>query len=332
VSRAPRSLAFAAVAAAFALASPVARAQGAGPAQGGAPAQGAAPVARAPGAAPEGLQADVMIVFEASDVGARVEESWQLRNRGAAPVPASALALPLAAGARNAQLPPEAKGFHVGAGGARIEADEPLPPGAERTISVVYALETPGGVVRYTRTPHLQIANLRVIAEESATVRLEASLALDRRTRDLGGLKFSVWETKAVDRAKPLDLTFTGWPTRATWPRWASVGGAVAVIAWLILRLRAETVPGALGPRPAGATDATSDVAGALAPRLGALSPVARRERLVEALKLLEADVQAGRVERVAYVRRHRALVEELATTLRAVELEAEQLGAARAG
>lgn len=290
-----------------------------------------AEAARAQAALPEGLQADAMIVFEASDVGARVEESWQLRNRGAAPIPAAALALPLAPGAKNAQVPPEAKGFHIGAGGARVEADEPLAPGAERTISVVYGLDTPGGVVRYSRTPHLRIANLRVISEESSTVRLEASAALDRRTRDLGGLKFSVWETKDLDPSKPLELTFTGWPTRPTWPRWLSVAGAVAAVAWLLLRLRAGTVPGALGPRPSGAGGATPTLATALAPRLGALSPVARRDRLVEALKLLEADVAAGRIERTAYARRHRALVEELATTLRAVELEAEQLGPARA-
>jgi hypothetical protein len=291
-----------------------------------------APAARAQPALPDGLQADAMIVFEASEVGARVEESWEVRNRGAAPIPAAALALPLAPGAKNAQVPPEAKGFHIGAGGARVEADEPLAPGAERTIRVVYGLDTPGGVVHYTRTPHLRIANLRVISEESSTVRLEASAALERRTRDLGGLKFSVWETKNLDPSRPLELTFTGWPTRPTWPRWLSVGGALAAIAWLLTRLRAGTVPGALGPRPAGAAGAASNLATSLAPRLGALSPVARRDRLVAALELLEADVAAGRIERGAYARRHRALVEELATTLRAVELEAERLGAARAG
>jgi hypothetical protein len=249
---------------------------------------------------------ELTIIYELAEKVLRTQESWTLRNMSGKEVPAQAVTIDLA-GVRKLRLDDSSIGFRASDDGTRIVADRAIAQ-EDRTVSGTYEVPLSGSSLVVRRRLPFNMGRARVILEDSPGLSLSSNVTFTKRSRELNGLNFAIWDFPAMPPGQELELRFSGLPARATWPRSLAVAIAFLIAgggAWL---LRTRRVPGA---------DHTM--------ALGPLSGKARRDRLVKAIELLKRDLDAGKIDEKRYQRRHEALMQELAVVLREIEIENRQ-------
>ncbi len=266
-----------------------------------------APAALAPGGTGQDVRAQATFIFELAEQGLKVQESWAFENTSGRQIGAEHLTFRLPEQARRLSVDGNSLPFVAAEDGSSIRATEPLGEG-KRSLTAGYFVDLDGTQATLRRGVPVSLMNARVIIESAPGLSVGVSVPHQTRESDLNGIRFTVVEFGAVRAGDDLTLTFTGLPSRSTWPRTLAVLVALAVVGWMVLALsRRDRVssPTALGP----------------------LAPAARRERILRALELLEAEQKAGKVKEKAYQRRRAELLFELAAALGEQEL-AEQAAA----
>jgi hypothetical protein len=255
------------------------------------------------GAGASGVEADYTMVIELGDGQFTIQESWNLRNRSGAAIDPKEIAIPLPDGGRRARLD-VAAGFKTGEDLHEIVAAEPLPAG-EKQVVFTYALDAKDADVAIHRRMPFLMAGGRVIMDQAQGMTLSSSLDPARRTREMNGVHFSIFDFPAAIAGADVNFELHGVPHKLAWPRQLATAVVFAILAWMALALL----------RPATSEPREKDV------EATPLSAEARRERLIRALEVLEKDHQEKKVSDKTYARRRASLVKELAVVLKEIEL-----------
>lgn len=272
----------------------------------------AALAAVAQGRPVDSVSSEGTLYLEANEQGLQAEESWAMRNLGSVPVPAADLVI---------QLPPQitqiraegdaSTGMEVGKDNRSLRGTAPLPPGETRTVTVRYMLPLASSTMELTRIAPFSVGRWRLIIEDQPGLALAASEKVVKSDRELNGVRFDIWELSEIVPGKVVTLTLSGLPVRSHLPQYIALVAGALVLAWAVRAV-------------ARSKSALSAKAGAqkTAAVVTPLSGVARRERLVRAVELLDADHAQGKLDAEQHARRRRALVGELAVVLRQIDLE----------
>ena len=110
-----------------------------------------------------------------------------------------------------------------------------------------------------------------------------------------------------------LEISISGLPNRSRWPEYVAIGlMAIILLATTKKLFEPAPVEGAVG--------------------FGALSARARKDRIVKAIEILDAELAKKSITEAKYQRRHNELIALLGEVLREIELEeAERAGSKRA-
>ena len=267
--------------------------------------------------AAEVASADGTIYFEANEQGLQAEESWAIRNMGSVPFPAEKLVLTMGPEVTSVHMDGDGStGFALADDRRSVRATAPLPPGETRVVTLRYGVKLDGARLRIARTLPFEISRARVILEDRPELTLGSSERVTRSERDLNGVRFAIWEMTGVAAGKRLELDMAGLPVRPVWPQGLALLGVAGVLVWAVGAARRG--------RPAGAAR-TSGTGGGAQPVVTPLSGAARRERLVRAVELLDAEHAQGKLDDEQHGRRRRALVGELAVVLRDLALDSRR-------
>lgn len=250
---------------------------------------------------PADVVAEVTFLFEIGEKSLGATENWNLGSQGKT-IAATALAFEIHDGAKKVKVD-DKSGFHVEEGTLRLTSNQPLTD--DRPISISYETPFSGSKIVLRRTLPFNMSRARVVFEDLPGFRLETVPESVKRTRDLNGIKFAIWDFPSMPPGTQLELIATGLPSKPVWPKFLAVFAALAIAAWAVWALINHRAPGA-------------DAALAIGP----LSGRARRDRLVKAIELLKRDFEASQLNEKQYARRHEALMQELAVVLREIEIE----------
>lgn len=265
--------------------------------------------------AAEVASADGTIYFEANEQGLQAEESWAIRNMGSVPFPAEKLVLTMGPEVTSVHMEGDGStGFALADDRRSVRATAPLPPGETRVVTLRYGVKLDGARLRIARTLPFEISRARVILEDRPELSLGSSERVTRSERELNGVRFAIWEMTGVAAGKRLELDMAGLPVRPVWPQGLALLGVAGVLVWAVGAVRRG--------RPAS-TRASG--AGGAQPVVTPLSGAARRERLVRAVELLDAEHAQGKLDDEQHGRRRRALVGELAVVLRDLALDSRR-------
>lgn len=264
--------------------------------------------------AAEVASADGTLYFEANEQGLQAEESWAIRNVGSAPFPAERLVVSLGPEATSVHMEGDGStGFALADDRRSVRATAPLPPGETRVLTLRYGVKLEGTRLSITRSLPFEISRARVILEDRPELTVGSSERVTRSTRELNGVNFAIWEMTGVPAGKRLELDLAGLPVRPIWPQGLALVAVAGVLVWAVGALRRG--------RPARASAA----GGGMQPVVTPLSGAARRERLVRAVELLDAEHAEGKLDDEQHGRRRRALVGELAVVLRDLALDSRR-------
>ena len=260
-------------------------------------------------AAPGGTAADVhgelTVIFELGDGILNTQESWRLQNLSGKLVPADQLTFAMPEGVSKLRLDEETPSpFEAAPDSSEIRGKGPMGPG-DHTLAGAYQLKTDGSSVRFRRRVPFRMGGARLILEAMPNLTLTSNVKSTKRTRDLNGVKFSIWELDPFAAGTTLDITIDGLPAKRAWPRQAALALVALIIAWMLWSLTSGKAPGAQAKA-----------------RLGVLSAQARCDRIVRAFEILEADHADEKISDQQHARRKKALLKELAVALRESELE----------
>lgn len=257
-----------------------------------------------------GVSAQVTIIHELGDQSLRTQESWAIANHGGASIDPKLLTIEFPR-IRLLKLDEDVQGFEASDDRQTVRATRPLPPGTG-SVSGAYILDTARGTATYRRRFPVEVEVLRVILEEAPGLSLVSNVEATRRSRDLNGIKFAIWDFARIPAQQEVNIEIRGIPYKPTWPSRLTLGLAALIVLWALYALRTGQVPG-------------TGLGGGLNP----LSAAARRERILRAIELLDRDLSQEKVSDNRYRRRHEELTRQLAVVLRELDLE-NQAAAAR--
>lgn len=245
----------------------------------------------------EELRADLtMAVHAENSQTVTVEEFWRIEVPPGAEIRDAAAAPPLPAEASAITLDKEDAAFALADDGRSLTTKSALSGAVQ--LGVRYRLDRSGSTAKIERRLPYRETRVRVIAEGGGSVEIQSGgRSLDARERDMNGRKFRVF-TLAPLPSGPWPLQVSGLPARSEWPKWAATFASLALILgslWWVVRGDA----GGPGPRDTG---------------IGSL--MARKSRIVHALRLLEAEYAAGDMKARRYESRRQELMGQLATIL----------------
>lgn len=264
--------------------------------------------------AADGATADGTLYFEANEQGLQAEESWAIRNTGSAPVPAERLVLTMGPEVTSVHLEGDgAAGFALADDRRSVRATAPLPPGETRVLTLRYGVKLDGARLSMARNLPFEVSRARVILEDRPELTLGSSERVTRSERELNGVRFAIWEMTGVAAGKRIELDVAGLPVRPVWPQALALVAVTGVLVWAVGALRRGRAA-----RPVGG-------GGGAQPAVVPLSGVARRERLVRAVELLDDEHAQGKLDDEQHGRRRRALVDELAVVLRDLALDSRR-------
>lgn len=252
------------------------------------------------------LYGELTIIYELGENALNAQESWRIRNDSGRAVAAKDLDIDLPLGSRRVRLDEGSEPFAASPDGTSIEAEAPFGPG-ERAFGVSYQIPISGSSATLSRNLPFKMGGARVIMQNVGGLRIESNFKTDFRTSDLNGLEFGIWQVEGMAAGSDLTLTIGGLPSQPGWPRHAAVGLCIGILGWMVLMLRRDHVARAQR-------------------RPGVLSASARRDRLIKAIELLDADLVTDTIGADQHKRRHSTLMKQLAETLR--ELDIEERGA----
>lgn len=225
------------------------------------------------------------LVIEPQEGAVRVQENWQLRlDQPETPQ------LLLAEGAQDVQVEGETWSFVLGRG---LVPQNQLPAGPHEVV-VVYEVPSRSGraEVRWN-PPGVQVQGVRLAVPEIDELEVNTSQPGRSLERSVEGVVFRLTDVDRPFRAGAFVVSLNGLPTHATWPKWVALALAFAVLLAGVGILR----------RPPRLADAPLD------------APAARRVRLLEALRQLEAE--APDLPPKGVERRREELLDALGATLR---------------
>lgn len=237
--------------------------------------------------------ADMTVFIDLEEGKLKVQESWMLRLDE--PIPPGQLTIPLPDGVTAVRQPQEQQGFAFDQTAGRVFNETQLSAGRSH---VFFNYDLPYGSsnvsLRWKRSD-IDVPGLRLAVPKLERLSVQTPVPPIRKTvREVGGVPFEL-----IDIPSPFQTgaTFTanlrGLPVRMLWPRWLAVAlcvGLVGLTLYLVFTARGRSNV----DRP---------------------ELLARKERLMQALKILEQDRSS--MEAAAYGRRRNELLGELADVLR---------------
>jgi hypothetical protein len=251
------------------------------------------------------VSAQLTMIIETGENQLNVQETWNLKNRGGGTIPAAALEIPLPRGAKFARVEEKVRAFRVAESMMSIEATEPMPPG-DRDLMEGYIYDANDGSADMQRPIPFAVENARFIIQDFPGLSVSTSARSEKRTRDLNGRTFAIYDMTQLPMGVPLSISITGLPSHTLWPRRLALAGVFAILAWMVFALSTKSVPGKEGEEPI----------------IGPLSPHAKRDQIVKAIEVLERDFKEEKVKEKRFQRRHAELLKELGTVLKEIELE----------
>lgn len=250
------------------------------------------------------LYGEVSVIYELGENSLRAKESWRFRNEGAFRLDPKLFRLSLASDLKRARLDEDSAPFQLV--GTEITLTSGLGPG-EHNLGLTYEVPLDSGTRKTERSFPFRVGGVRVIMESTPGLEVTSSIASTRRTRDLNGIVFAIWDLQAIAPGQVMKVTLSGLPSRGTWMRTFMLIASVLVLLWMVVALR--------GVPP------SNESVQANAPR-SVMSATARKTRLLQALELLDKDLETSVLDQKQYERRQKALLKELASTMRQQELE----------
>lgn len=287
---------------------------GAGPGAGagaGAPAAPSTPAV--PGTVTFGSQS--RIVIELAEGSIEVYGLFDIVNLGAAPVmPAAPIVFEAPAEASNTNVlegsSPQAK-----ADGRKVTVSGPFVPG-NTSLQIAYRVRYEGDTVHLAQVMPIGLPQTTVIVRKFGALQASLTGMVGQREVPLEGRAYLVLNGKAVAAGDAIQLTLSGLPHRAAWPKNVALAlAALVLIAGIVL---------AFAPRSAAIGEDVSDLRARRAERFEQLVSVDR------ALRDRPADTAAVRDGRQARRAALVAEVEELDEALASVTPEAPAGGAGR--
>lgn len=250
----------------------------------------------------------VTIIVELEEHRLKTQESWTLSNPSGKSVAADQLSFPMPEDATRLSIDEDIPGFKAAEDATRIYADRPL-SGGQSTFAGAYFWPMDGDTARWARKIPVNVNGMRLIIENVDGLTVESNLKYTNRVRELNGLNFAIFDFEPMPAGQVFDLTVTGLPSKTTLPRTVTLALVFSVVVWVILSLL----------RKPDSSEQT----------LGPLSAQARRDQIIKALELLEADKATDKVKPKRYERRHNELMAELAKVLREIDLARPASGGA---
>jgi hypothetical protein len=275
-------------------------------AQAGPASQPASQPAMGPAGRASDVSAELTIIMELGENAVHVQENWFLRNPAGKSVPASELAIVSPAGAKFLRLDEQnAGGFKAREDSTVLESTRPLgPEGTDVTSG--YILDAKGSSITFDRAVPFSLRSARLIIPDFDGLTLSTSHPTNRRTRDLNGQRFAVYDLTAIPAGTTLPITLDGLPSQNAWPRRVALVAVFGIVAWMAWALKTRAVPGS-----------SESV------QLSPLSSRARRDQIVKAIEVLERDFREQKISEKKYQRRKDELMSELAGALRELEIAA---------
>lgn len=231
-----------------------------------------------------------IVVFNPSEGAVQVEERWSLQLKKATPV--GALALPVPEGAEDPQTDPEDERFSL-QGGELVNA-KALPAGIVEPL-LRYKRTTEGGRLAISRITPFDLMAARLVILDLPGLKADSVPMAEPQKQRFSEQRYQVFNLPGMRAGAHMDLLAEGLPEPRPWPARLAIAGMLFVWLWFFFALS----------RPARAPN-----------QQRALSPAARKARLLAALDRLEAD--KADIPPRRYARRQRALIEALAALLKA--------------
>jgi hypothetical protein len=186
--------------------------------------------------------------------------------------------------------------------GPRVFIEGPFPPGGT-FVQVGFALPSPGGAVEIEQRFPVELRRFGVIVEKGGEARLSSSQIERQQEMPADGRLYIAAAGGAVPAGQPLVLNIDGLPHHSPLPRriaLALAGSIVLAGVWALRR-----------PSSAGTTPASDRK------RL-----VARKEKALQELARLDADLQRGRIDASRHAQRRPGLVAQLEDVYRALDVD----------
>jgi len=225
------------------------------------------------------------LVVEPEESGVRVQENWQIRTD--APERPQLL---LAEGATSVQVDGETWAFVPGRG---LVPESPLSAGQHQVV-VVYQIPSQGGraEVRWN-PPQVQVQGVRLAVPAIDGLEVDTTRPGRSQERSVEGVVFRLTDIDRPFASGAFSVKLAGLPTHPTWPKWAALALAIGILGagGVLLVRRPQRVDAPLG------------------------APAARRVRLLEALRQL--DAQAPDLPPSGVERRRNELLDALGAALR---------------
>lgn len=250
------------------------------------------------------LYAELTVIYELGDNSLRAKESWRFRNEGAFQLSPELFQITLPAGTRRTRLDENSAPFTLS--GSTLGLSAPLMPG-EHSLGLTYEIPLSRGSADIQQYFAFRMGGVRIIMENMPGLQLNASVQASKRTRDLNGIVFAIWDLSPFGPGQEMKVDISGLPTKQTWMRDVTLAACVLILLWMIIAL---------------VKPSKNDEVPAFAKHQNIMSASARRTRLLDALEALREDLANDVIEQKQFDRRQKALLKELAVTLRQSELE----------
>jgi hypothetical protein len=250
------------------------------------------------------IYGELTVIYELGDGSLRAKESWRFRNDAGTLKNPQNFKLMLPKDARRINLDENSAPFEIS--GSQIEITRSLSQG-DQNLGLTYEIPLDSGAAATNRNFPFKVGGIRLIMEDTAGLEVTTSVASSKRTRDLNGIVFAIWDLEAVLPGQNIKVDISGLPSRGTWMRTLMLLASVAVLVWMILSLTQSA--------PTNADVHTS------APQ-SVMSASARKTRLLQALELLEDEHTAQALDEEQYRRRKKTLLNQLASAMREQNLE----------
>ena len=250
------------------------------------------------------LYAELTVIYELGDNALRAKESWRFRNEGSYQLTPELFQITLPAGTRRVRLDENSAPFNLS--GTTLGLASPLPPG-EHSLGLTYEFPLSGGSADIEQYFAFRMGGVRIIMENMPGLQLNASVQASKRTRDLNGIVFAIWDLSPFGPGQEMKVDISGLPTKQTWMRDLTLAACVLILLWMSFALL---------------KGAPASTEGIVTHQQNLMSASARKARLLDALDALSEDLDQNVIEKEQFDRRQKALLKELAITLRQHELE----------
>lgn len=251
------------------------------------------------------VTAQAIIMVDLDESALNMQESWTLNNNSGKAIGPEHLVIPLGA-ARLLRVDEDITDFAAREDSTSVYATEGMGAGS-KTASFAYLKDISGATATMTRRIPVNVERGTLILPALDDLRVESNYPMQDRVSDMNGRRFLVYDIPSLPAGTNLELTFKGLPSHSSQPRFFALLGTLLVVGWMVWALRS------------GHRQRREAVQ-------GAMSPVARRDRIVRAIELLERDFENETIKERRYQRRHGELMAELAVVLR--EIDVSGLGA----